>query len=141
MGICLLGTATFLSAATNSGTAGFSFLNLPVGARATAMGQAFGSVPNDVQGLTYNPACLATLAASQLSFQHLTYIEDVDQEAIAFGHAGRQEGMSWGVSTNYLRVGDITRTVATAGGSGDGFTQVGTFSIYDMAMGYRPPVQ
>ena len=67
-----------LLAGDYSGTTGFSFLNLPVGARATALGQAFTSVPNDVQGVAYNPACLATMAASQLSFQHLTYVEDVD---------------------------------------------------------------
>ena len=118
-----------------SGTTAFSFLNLPVGARATAMGQAFGSVPNDIQGLVYNPACLATLTASQLSFQNMIYVEDVSQEALAFGHAGRNEEVSWGLSTNYLRVGDITRTVATLQPSGDGFTEAGTFSTYDMALG------
>ncbi len=99
------------------------------------MGQAFGSVPNDIQGLVYNPASLATMAASQLSFQHLNYVADVTQEEIAFGHAGREEEMSWGVSTNYLRVGDITRTVATDQATGDGFSEVGSFSTYDMAMG------
>src|SRR6185295_15461073 len=101
---------------------GFSFLNLPVGARATAMGQAFGSVPNDIQGLVYNPASLATMAASQLSFQHLSYVEDVVQEAFSFGHAGRQEELSWGISSNYLRVAQITRTIASASGAGDGYT-------------------
>jgi hypothetical protein len=138
--LCCTGILSFavpcdLSASTYSGTTGFSFLNLPVGARATAMGEAFGSVPNDVQGLAYNPACLATMAASQVSFQHLTYIEDVDQEAIFFGHAGRLEEFSWGLSANYLRVANITRTVATLQDSGDGFTEAGSFSTYDMAMG------
>src|SRR5947207_15969688 len=108
--------------ASTSGTSGFSFLNLPVGARATAMGEAFSSVPNDIQGLVYNPACLATMAASQVSFQHLTYVDNVNQEAISFGHAGRQEGMSWAASANYLSVGEITRTVATGQTGGDGFT-------------------
>src|SRR5207302_7079121 len=94
--------AVYLHAAESSGTSGFSFLNLPVGARATAMGEAFSSVPNDIQGLVYNPACLATMAASQVSFQHLTYVDNVNQEAVSFGHAGRQEGMSWAASANYL---------------------------------------
>jgi len=120
----------------DSGTTAFSFLNIPVGARATAMGQAFTSVPNDVQGLAYNPASLATMIASQASFQHLTYVADVDQEAASFGHAGRQDSLSWGVSTNYLRVGDITRTVATFDPvNGDGFTEAGSFSTYDLALG------
>src|ERR1017187_6180267 len=100
-GICYTGILSLIMAqpgfcANYSGPAGYSFLNLPVGARATAMGQAFGSVPNDVQGLAYNPASLATLAASQLSVQHMVYVEDVAQESILFGHAGRQEGLSWG---------------------------------------------
>jgi len=135
MGLLSLGIAPFVFSADYSGTTGFSFLNLPVGARATAMGQAFTSVPNDVQGLVYNPASLATMAASQLSFQHLTYVADVDQEAIAFGHAGRDKEPSWGLSADYLSVNDIARTVASAQSSGDGFTEAGTFSTYDMALG------
>jgi long-subunit fatty acid transport protein len=138
-GVCYVGFLSFVFAskldATDSGTTGFSFLNLPVGARATAMGQAFGSIPNDIQGLVYNPASLATMAASQVSFQHLSYVEDVTQEAFSFGHAGRQEEMSWGFSSNYLRVADITRTVATPSGTGDGYTEAGTFSTYDLALG------
>jgi hypothetical protein len=134
-GISALLMPGMLRAGTYSGTTAFSFLNLPVGARATAMGEAFGSVPNDIQALTYNPACLATMAASQISYQHLTYVEDVDQEAIAFGHAGRNEGISWAVSSNYLQVANITRTVATLQPSGDGFTDAGSLSTYDMALG------
>src|SRR5262245_411302 len=99
-------------ASETSGTSSFSFLNIPTGARAAAMGQAFTSVPNDVQGLVYNPASLATMAATQVSFEHLSYVEDVAQEAVAFGKAGRDEALSWGVLANYLRVGGIERTVA-----------------------------
>jgi len=124
-----------LRADSYSGTTSFSFLNLPVGARATAMGEAFTSVPNDIQALNYNPACLATMTSSQMSFQHLSYVEDVTQEAIAFGHAGRDSEPSWGLSTNYLRVTNITRTVATLDPSGDGFTEVGSFSTYDLSFG------
>ncbi len=123
------------SFAVSSGTGAFSFLNIPAGARATGMGQAFVSVPNDVQGLAYNPACLATMAASQASFQHLSYVDSITQEEASYGHAGRHERFSWGASANYLRVGDITRTVATLQPGGDGFTETGRFSTYDMALG------
>jgi hypothetical protein len=99
------------------------------------MGEAFTSVPNDIQGLVYNPASIATMIASQLSFQHLSYVDSVNQEGFAFGHAGRDEEMSWGLSTNYLSVGDITRTVATGQSTGDGFTESGSFSTYDIALG------
>ena len=39
------------------------------------------------------------------------------------------------MSSNYLRVGGITRTVATLQTSGDGFTEQGDFSTYDMSLG------
>lgn len=133
-GVCLLGRCP-LQATQTSGTSSFAFLNLPVGARATAMGQAFTSVPNDVQALPYNPACLASLLASQISFQHLTYVEDTVQEAVMYGKAGRDEGMSWGVSVNYLRVDNITRTEATGLSSGEGYRDTGSLSTYDMALG------
>jgi len=124
-----------LGAAQNSGTSSFSFLNIPTGARAAAMGQAFTSVPNDIQGLVYNPASLATMAASQASFEHLSYVADVVEEGLAMGHAGRDQEFSWGLLANYLHVGNIDRTVATGQSTGDGFTQTGSFSTYDMAMG------
>lgn len=126
---------THLYAASVSGTSGFSFLNIPTGARAAAMGQAFTSVPNDIQALVYNPASLATLAASQASLEHLSYVEDVAQEALVYGQAGRDEALSWGLAANYLRVSDIQRTLATGSSTGDGFTEVGSFSTYDMALG------
>jgi len=75
------------------------------------------------------------MAASQLSVQHLTYVEDVTQQSLAYGNAGRRDSMSWGLSTNYLRVGNITRTVATQSTTGDGFAERGSFSTYDMALG------
>lgn len=124
-----------VKAAQNSGTSSFSFLNIPTGARAAALGQAFTSIPNDIQGLVYNPACLATMASSQASFEHLAYVADIAQEGIAAGHAGRDQGLSWGVLANYLHVGDIDRTVATSLPTGDGFSETGSFSTYDMALG------
>src|SRR3989344_8897539 len=90
------------AAGSNSGTSSFAFLNIPTGARSAAMGQAFTSVPNDIQGLVYNPASLATLAASQASFEHLSYVEDVAQEAVVYGPAGRDETFSWGLLANHL---------------------------------------
>lgn len=118
-----------------SGTSSFAFLNLPVGARATAMGQAFTSIPNDVQGLAYNPASLATMVASQASVQHMNYVENITQESVAIGQGGHSEGFRWGGMVNYLRIGGIDRTVATQQPTGDGFTDAGQFSTYDMMLG------
>ncbi len=98
------------------------------------MGQAFTSVPNDVQGLIYNPASLATLSSSQMSFQHLSYVEQITQESVAYGNAGREEALSWGGFIDYFRVGGIERTVYDSNVR-EGFSQTGNFSTYDMALG------
>ncbi len=132
---CLAVVTPSLPADQTSGTSSFAFLNIPVGARSTAMGQAFTSVPNDVQGLPYNPAGLATMIASQISFQHLSYVEDTVQEAVLLGQAGRDKTLSWGLSANYLRVGQITRTVATGLDTGEGFSETGDLSTYDLSLG------
>ena len=50
------------------------------------------------------------MAASQASFEHLSYVSDVTEEGIVAGHAGRDQGLSYGLLTNYLHVGDIDRT-------------------------------
>jgi len=131
----LQGCEGFVWADTFSGTSAFNFLTIPTGARAVALGQAFTSVPNDVQGLVYNPASIASMAASQLSFQHLTYVQDITQESVAYGRAGRRDALSWGVSANYFRIADIPRTRASFASDGDGFVSAGSFSTYDMALG------
>lgn len=48
-------------AAAQSGTAAAEFLNVPVGARATAMGGAFGATASDGTALYWNPAGLANM--------------------------------------------------------------------------------
>ncbi|MEN8208053.1 MAG: hypothetical protein ABFR50_02260, partial [Candidatus Fermentibacteria bacterium] len=51
-----------ISGSALAGTAGFAFLQVPVGARAVAMGGAFTSVSGDPMGLYWNPATLAGLS-------------------------------------------------------------------------------
>ncbi len=135
LAIAVIGSTSPLFAGSYSGTAGFTFLELPTGARAAAMGNAFSSVPNDIEALPYNPASLATLIVSQVSFQHLNYINDVTEEGLAYGEAKRDNGISWGILANYLRVGNIDSTVATLQSTGDGFVQGDSFSTYDMLLG------
>ncbi|MEM6327135.1 MAG: PorV/PorQ family protein [Bacteroidota bacterium] len=59
----LIGALALLTTPTlaQSGTAAAEFLNVPVGARATAMGGAFGATASDGTALYWNPAGLATL--------------------------------------------------------------------------------
>ena len=60
-------------AAAQSGTAAAEFLNVPVGARATAMGGAFGATASDGTALYWNPAGLAGLDRSTVTFEYAPY--------------------------------------------------------------------
>ncbi|MEM1054503.1 MAG: PorV/PorQ family protein [Bacteroidota bacterium] len=53
-----------------SGTSAAEFLNVPVGARATAMGGAFGSTASDGTALYWNPAGLATMDGASATFEY-----------------------------------------------------------------------
>lgn len=57
-------------AGAQSGTAAAEFLNVPVGARATAMGGAFGATASDGTALYWNPAGLATLTGQTATFEY-----------------------------------------------------------------------
>ena len=65
--------ATLLTAAPSvaqSGTAAAEFLNVPVGARATAMGGAFGATASDGTALYWNPAGLGQLPDATATFEY-----------------------------------------------------------------------
>ncbi|MEM1116356.1 MAG: PorV/PorQ family protein [Bacteroidota bacterium] len=72
--LSILGAAlAFLLAApagAQSGTAAAEFLNVPVGARATAMGGAFGATASDGTALYWNPAGLGTLTDATATFEY-----------------------------------------------------------------------
>ena len=57
-------------ALAQSGTAAAEFLNVPVGARATAMGGAFGATASDGTALYWNAAGLAGLDRSTATFEY-----------------------------------------------------------------------
>ncbi len=52
------------------GTIGAQFLKLPIGARATSMGQAFTAIADDATAVFWNPAGLARNEGSILSLNH-----------------------------------------------------------------------
>ena len=61
-------------ASAQSGTGASEFLNVPVGARATAMGGAFGATAADASALYWNPAGLAALPGRAASFETATWL-------------------------------------------------------------------
>ncbi len=62
------------------GTTGAQFLELPVGARAIAMGSAAGAVAVDATALYYNPAGLASIERTNLALMHASYFGDISYQ-------------------------------------------------------------
>src|ERR1700692_272675 len=78
----------FLSSATaayaSSGTEGAAFLDIPVGGGPAAMGSAYTALANDAYAATYNPGGLGVLASTQVSGQHLSYLDTLHYEYRTF---------------------------------------------------------
>ena len=65
-------------AGAQSGTAAAEFLNIPVGARATAMGGAFGATAADATSLYWNPSGLARLDGPTATFEYAQWFVGAD---------------------------------------------------------------
>ncbi len=65
-----------LRAEGNTGTSGADFLELAVGSRSLALGEAFTAAVGDIHSIYYNPAGLATLKYPVLSLMHQELILD-----------------------------------------------------------------
>lgn len=59
---------------TKTGTSAAQFLKIPVGARAAAMGNSYGSIVEDASALYWNPAGIARLDRMQGTLSHLSWI-------------------------------------------------------------------
>ena len=123
--LCLV-VALSLSALTAQGAGGLggTVLNLGVGARAEAMGGAFVAVANDVSALYWNPAGIGQLREPRFSGLHTEWVGGIRYEWAGFVQPIADWG-SLGVSGRFLFGGDITHTVATAGG----YEERGTFDF------------
>ncbi len=86
------------------GERGFAFLKLGVGARAMGMGGAYVAEVNDPTAVYWNPAGLAGLTGTQITFMHNEWIQDFRQDfaCVATPAFGKREGgLALGLSTFY----------------------------------------
>ena len=58
------------------------FLKIGVGGRATAMGDAFVAIANDVSALYWNPAGLAQFSENQVMFAHNQWVVDINHDFV-----------------------------------------------------------
>src|SRR5258708_18728116 len=77
-GLCLM--LSPLPIYASSGTEGAAFLDIPVGAAPAAMGAAYTALANDAYAPTWNPGGLGLLESTQLSGQHVSYLDTLHYE-------------------------------------------------------------
>src|SRR5688572_18755571 len=63
-----------------AGTSSLQFLKIGVGARATAMGETFIAVSNDITALYWNPAGLMQFTEYGAHFSHNEWLVDLNHE-------------------------------------------------------------
>ncbi len=112
------------------------FLKIGVGSRATAMGDAFVAVANDVSALYWNPAGLTQFAENQVMFSHNQWVVDINHDFIgAVYHL--DETNTFGVSLTSLSMDEMKVTTEYAPfGTGEyfGFSDLGISVSYSRKM-------
>jgi len=68
---------------TKTGTAGLQFLKIGVGARETAMGEAFISLSDNVNSVYWNVAGIGFVTSPQLTFSHSNWLVESTHDAFA----------------------------------------------------------
>ena len=91
------------------GTSMANFLKIGVGARATAMGDAYVALSNDISSIYWNPAGLATLKNNEALFQTTNWL--LGTHLYFFGACYRIPSIGTiGLSINSFSSGDIQET-------------------------------
>ncbi len=118
------------------GTTGAQFLELPVSARAIAMGSAYSSISGDPFSAYYNPAGLASMDKINIGLMHAVYFQDIAYEygviATPIGKLG-----VLGVSAQYLAVSKLAEVDKTGVPTGDSFNpnDMAVSAIYAKQLG------
>lgn len=101
---------------------GFSFLRLPLSARATALGEAVAAMADDAPTAGYNPAGLSLVHCRSASAAYLNYVAGVQAGQLSFLEPGVVSGTA-GLSLSYLNSGSIVETTLDQpSGTGSEFT-------------------
>ncbi len=99
----LFGTAS--AEFSKVGSAGAQFLKIGVGSKYQGMGEAAVAVSNDVYAAYWNPAGLAEVRNSEISFTNVNWILDISLNYVAFAKRFENVGV-FGASVSALSMGD-----------------------------------
>ncbi|WP_051203507.1 type IX secretion system protein PorQ [Hugenholtzia roseola] len=89
------------------GRSSFSFLNMPLHTRTTALGGVnVSSQDSEVGVLLHNPALLSKEVANQFALNYYGFQGGINQTTLVYAHNSNKIGL-WGVSLQYLNYGKI----------------------------------
>ena len=116
---------------TKRGTAAAEFLSIPVGARATAMGNAFSATVDDATAMYWNPAGMTALPHATFAVEYAQWLVNID-----FNYAAVVVPMGFGtvgLAVTALNTPNMeVTTVAEQNGTGETFDA----SSYALALSY-----
>ncbi len=119
--IMLLGTIVF--AGSSAGTAAATFLKIELGAKPSALGDAFIGLADDFNAIRLNPSGLAFMDQGTVAFSHMNWIADTQINSASAVYS--MEGIgTFGFTWLSLGYGDIPRTDETG-------VEDGTFTAAD----------
>lgn len=116
------------------GTAGFTFLEIPVGARQTAMGEAvIGLDDLGAFGVFWNPSTLGFIEGPMAGVGYSSWIADISQTSVAFGMPVGNVG-TVGLSIVYVGFPDMQGSIVDLA-STTGYSLTKKFSSSGLAAG------
>ncbi len=125
----LLAPGAAAQSVSKVGTTAGEFLQIGVGARATALGGAFVASVDDASSLYWNPAGLSQLAGGEVLVTHSEWLADINFDYLGVSLAAGDLG-TFGVSVTMLSVPDmVVRTEDRQEGTGE------MFGASDLAVG------
>jgi len=133
--LCLLLLVLSLDVEAKSpGKTGATFLKIGVGAKPTAMGEAFCAVADDSYASYWNPAGLTHFETKELSFTHMSWFEDIYYEYLSYISPLQDLKIKipgiFASSLSYLGINDIKEY----GNTKDSY--LGTFKAYDLLVNF-----
>jgi len=117
--------------AGSAGSTGAAFLELGIGARAAGRGFADCAWADDVYGVYFNPAGIATLKRQELGFTHNTMFLDLDYNTLGFVYPFEDQG-AIALNALYVDLGSVERREIAAGGGPTGI--LGNANGWDFAL-------
>ena len=116
---------------TKRGTTAADFLTIPVGARATAMGNAITASVDDATSIYWNPAGLASMQKGAVTFEYAEWLVGVDFNYVSVSVP--MANGAFGIALTSMRTPDMdVTTVAQQNGTGETFTA----GSYALALSY-----